>query len=193
MDLVLFDCCTNYTLSMDAHTLQLDIRYMFGSVRKLFLFFFFICMSDLDGDNNNCIQRCNWRFLTISSLHRKLSPTQSPHCTANCLQHNLLTAPQTVSNTISSLHHKLSPTQSPHCTANCLQHNLLTAPQTVSNTISSLHRKLSPTHTLKWPGHNRVQITCNTSSAYHVQHVVWCVTWYEGTAQLLCFTEFISH
>ena len=25
---------------------------------------------------------------------------------------------------------------------------------------------------LKWPGCNRVQITCNTSSAYHVQHVV---------------------
>ena len=29
--------------------------------------------------------------------------------------------------------------------------------------------KLSPTRTLKWPGRNRVQITCNTSSAYHVQ------------------------
>ena len=30
-------------------------------------------------------------------------------------------------------------------------------------------RELSPTRTLKWPGRNRVQITCNTSSAYHVQ------------------------
>ena len=36
-------------------------------------------------------------------------------------------------------------------------------------TISSQHRELSPTRTLKWPGRNRVQITCNTSSAYHMQ------------------------
>ena len=36
-------------------------------------------------------------------------------------------------------------------------------------TISSQRRELSPTCTLKWPGRNRVQITCNTSSAYHVQ------------------------
>ena len=35
-------------------------------------------------------------------------------------------------------------------------------------TISSQHCKLSPTRTLKWPRHDRVQITCNTSSAYHV-------------------------
>ena len=39
-------------------------------------------------------------------------------------------------------------------------------------TISSLRRKLSPTRTLKWARHNRVKIMCNTSSAYHVQHVV---------------------
>ena len=39
--------------------------------------------------------------------------------------------------------------QSPRCTANCLQHA-----------------------TLKWPRHNGVKITCNTSSAYHVQRVV---------------------
>ena len=36
-------------------------------------------------------------------------------------------------------------------------------------TISSQRRELSPTRTLKWPGRNSVQITCNTSSAYHVQ------------------------
>ena len=36
-------------------------------------------------------------------------------------------------------------------------------------TISSQRRELSPTRTLKWPGRNRVQITCNTSRAYHVQ------------------------
>ena len=39
-------------------------------------------------------------------------------------------------------------------------------------TISLLLREPSPTRTLKWPGRNCVQITCNTSSAFHVQHVV---------------------
>ena len=39
-------------------------------------------------------------------------------------------------------------------------------------TISSLRRELSPTRTLKWLGRKRVQITCNTSSAYHVQPAV---------------------
>ena len=36
-------------------------------------------------------------------------------------------------------------------------------------TISSQRHELSPTRTLKWPGRNRVQIKCNTSSAFHVQ------------------------
>ena len=48
--------------------------------------------------------------------------------------------------------------------------------------ISSLRHKLSPTRALKWPGHNRVQVTCSTSSAYHVQHVMIHAMWYEGTA-----------
>ena len=39
-------------------------------------------------------------------------------------------------------------------------------------TVSSLRRELSPTRTLKWPNHNRVKITCNTSGAYHVQRIV---------------------
>ena len=39
-------------------------------------------------------------------------------------------------------------------------------------TVSSLRRELSLTRTLKWPRHNRVKITCNTSRAYHVQHIV---------------------
>ena len=60
-------------------------------------------------------------------------------------------------------------------------------------TISSQRRELSPTLTLKWPGRNRVQITCNTSSAYHVQHVVLRATRNEGTAQLLSVTELKSH
>ena len=47
------------------------------------------------------------------------------------------------------------------------------------------NRELYPTRTLKWPGRNLVQITCNTSSAYQVQHVVLHATWFEGTAQLL--------
>ena len=47
--------------------------------------------------------------------------------------------------------------------------------------ISSLRREPSPTRKFKWPGRNRVQITCNAA------------TWYEGTAQLLSLTEFKSH
>ena len=39
-------------------------------------------------------------------------------------------------------------------------------------TISSLRRRLPSTDTLKWLGHNCVQIMCNTLSANHVQHVV---------------------
>ena len=60
-------------------------------------------------------------------------------------------------------------------------------------TIFSLHREPCPTRTLKWSGRSRVQITCNTSSVYSVQHVMLCATWYEGTAQLLSLTEFKSH
>ena len=60
-------------------------------------------------------------------------------------------------------------------------------------TISSQRHELSPTHMLKWPRCNRVQITCNTLSAFHVQHVVLRATWYEGTAQLLSVTELKSH
>ena len=59
-------------------------------------------------------------------------------------------------------------------------------------TVSSLRRAASPTRTLKWPGCNRVQITCNTSSAYHVQ-LVLRATWFEGTAQLLSLTELKLH
>ena len=58
--------------------------------------------------------------------------------------------------------------------------------------ISTLCREPSPTRTL-WPGHNHVQITCNTLSAHHVQHVMLHAAWYEGTTQLLSLTEFKSH
>ena len=51
-------------------------------------------------------------------------------------------------------------------------------------TIFSQRRELSPTRMFKWPRRNCVQIACKTSSAYHVQNVVLCATWYEGTAQL---------
>ena len=54
--------------------------------------------------------------------------------------------------------------------------------------VSSLRREPSPTRTLKWPVRDRVQITCNTSSAYHVQHVVFRARCYEGIAQLLSMT-----
>ena len=60
-------------------------------------------------------------------------------------------------------------------------------------TISSVHCQPSPTCTLKRPRRNRVQITCNTSSAYHVQHAVLRATWYKGTAQLLRLTVLKSH
>ena len=59
-------------------------------------------------------------------------------------------------------------------------------------TISSLCCESSPTYMLKWPGRSRVQITCNTSSANHMQHVV-CATQYKGTAWLLRLTEFKLH
>ena len=39
--------------------------------------------------------------------------------------------------------------------------------------IRKFHNLLTaPARMLRWPGRNRVQITCNISSAYHVQHVV---------------------
>ena len=60
-------------------------------------------------------------------------------------------------------------------------------------TIPSLRREPSPTRTLKWPGRNRVQIPCNTSSAYYVQHVMLHAMRYEGTAQLLSLTDLKSH
>ena len=60
-------------------------------------------------------------------------------------------------------------------------------------TISSLLGEPSAAHMLKYSGCNHVQIMCNTSSTYHVQHVVLCATWYEGTAQLLSLTELKSH
>ena len=51
-------------------------------------------------------------------------------------------------------------------------------------TISSQRRELSPTRMLKWPGRNHVQITCNTSSAYHVQ--VSCYVPLGTKGQLSC-------
>ena len=53
-------------------------------------------------------------------------------------------------------------------------------------TISSLRRELSPTHTLKRPGSNRVQITYNTSIAYHVQHAAFHVVRRDSSAVLSC-------
>ena len=49
-------------------------------------------------------------------------------------------------------------------------YNLLTAPQTVSNTYAQVARR------------NRVQITCNACSAYHVQHVACHVAWRDSSA-----------
>ena len=49
--------------------------------------------------------------------------------------------------------------------------------------IISLCRELSPTCILKWPECNRVQITSNTSSAYHVHHIE-CLS--RATCHVLC-------
>ena len=59
--------------------------------------------------------------------------------------------------------------------------NLLSVSRTVSNTYAQVARR------------NQVQITCNTLSTYHVQHVILHATWYEGTAQLLSLTELKWH
>ena len=39
-------------------------------------------------------------------------------------------------------------------------------------TITSVYLKLSPTHTVKWQGHNHVQIMCSTLSTNLEQHVL---------------------
>ena len=56
-------------------------------------------------------------------------------------------------------------------------------------TISSLRPELFPTRTLKWPGRNRVQITCNTLGARHMQYIV-C---HKGTVQPLSLAVLIMH
>ena len=55
----------------------------------------------------------------------------------------------------------------------------------IFSTISSLYCELSPTCTFKCPGHNCVQIMCNTSDAYHVQHVLCHL--YKWATQLSSF------
>ena len=50
----------------------------------------------------------------------------------------------------------------------------------------------SPECILKWQGRSRVQITCNTSGAYHAQHVVCHVVRWDGSAIKLD-TELKSH
>ena len=49
-------------------------------------------------------------------------------------------------------------------------------------TTPSLRHKLSPTHTLRWPGRNRVQITCNASGTHHMQYVVCHLAWKDSSA-----------
>ena len=56
---------------------------------------------------------------------------------------------------------------------------------TVLGTISNRYAQVAHAQFL--------QITCNTSSAYYVQHVLLRAKWYEGTVQLLSFTGFKSH
>ena len=59
--------------------------------------------------------------------------------------------------------------------------------------VISLRCELFPTRMLKRPGRSRVKITCSSSSACRVQHIMLRATWYKGTAQLLSLTEVESH
>ena len=54
---------------------------------------------------------------------------------------------------------------------------------------SSLRHELFPARALTWPGRNHVQITCNTSSGYHVRHVVLRASWHEGTSKAVQFDK----
>ena len=58
-------------------------------------------------------------------------------------------------------------------------------------TVSSLPRELSHTCTLKWPGRNRVQITCKHRAVITCN--MSCASWYEGAARLLSWTDFKYH
>ena len=150
-----------------------------------------------NNNNNNRIQRRYSRFFTVSSQRRELSPTRT-------LKWPRRKRVQITCNTPSAHHVQLSfgflvtPGDNNHSNNSSISNNNNNNSNRIQRrysrffTVSSQRRELSPTRTLKWPGHNRVQITCNTSSAYRVQHVLRA-TWYEGTAQLLCLTELKSH
>ena len=82
---------------------------------------------------------------------------------------------------------------------NWWHHNIWKGNHTTSTTTTHNNRFQgwdSWSFTISWkrrkPSPNCVQVTCNTSSAYHV-HVVLRATWYEETAQLLSLTESKSH
>ena len=53
-------------------------------------------------------------------------------------------------------------------------------------------RELSQTRMLKWAGRSRVQITCNTMSAYHVQHVVCHMAQRDISANKIDRVEIVS-
>ena len=120
-------------------------------------------------NNNNRIHRCNSRFLTSSSLRSKPSPTHKAqvaraHSYANLLQHIGHLSCATCRVTCHMVRRDSSAIYNNNNNNNRIQRRY-----TRFFTISSQCRKLSPTCTLKWPGRNRVQITCNTSNAYLVQ------------------------
>ena len=89
---------------------------------------------------------------------------------------------------------KINSYSGPYSLENCKVNSYsIQRPNSRFFTISSLRREPSLTRRLKWSRRNRVQITCNTSSAYHVQYLVLRTAWYEGTAQLSSLIEFTSH
>ena len=132
-------------------------------------------------------------FFTISSLHRELSPTR----TLKWPGHNQVQITCGIS--VSNTHPEVARAQSSanHVRHICLQH----APWSGQGTIKCKSRAayLSPTRTLKWPGHNQVQITCgisvsNThpevaraqSSANHVRHICLQHAPWSGQGTIKC-------
>ena len=126
--------------------------------------------------------RCHTAPAGFGSCHQRRTSVFCLFWPHLCLQ-------KTIEQFSLSLIKKLHPTNNNNNNNN----NHIQRPNLRIFTISSLHRQPSPTRTLKWPRRCHVQISYNTSSACHVQHVVLRATWYEGTAQLSSLTELKLH
>ena len=78
--------------------------------------------------------------------------------------------------------------------SNSSNSNRIQRPYSRFCTISSQRRELSPTRTLKWPGHNRVQITWNTLNSITCKcHVTCHLVRRDSSAIKVSVTELKSH